>query len=355
MNRKYRILIVDDDKAVVRLLLEVLGDEYTIETAFSGEEGLQIVKVFHPDIILLDIMMPGMNGYEVCRTIRKDPKLAFIKILLLSAKSSLEERLEGYRAGANDYLTKPFDPSELVAKIQTLLQLKYSDEVNRLKDDLLILQSHETKTPLNSIMGFAKLLGLSDNLNAEEKRFVEYILESGKELLQNTQKTLLLCQLKKGVSLSLTSVMLNNIVEECIQTLETQISKKYLQFNLETPDNCITRLDVQLVSSAILNLLENAIQHSPSGSSVDIRFIENKSELGVIISDEGPGIQCENINDIFYPFSQENIWNHEKGLGISLAICKNIALLHGGNVLVENLPDKGAKFSFMVSRNLKEQ
>ena len=215
MNRKYRILIVDDDKAVVRLLLEVLGDEYTIETAFSGEEGLQIVKVFHPDIILLDIMMPGMNGYEVCRTIRKDPKLAFIKILLLSEKSSLEERLEGYRAGANDYLTKPFDPSELVAKIQTLLQLKYSDEVNRLKDDLLILQSHETKTPLNSIMGFAKLLGLSDNLNAEEKRFVEYILESGKELLQNTQKTLLLCQLKKGVSLSLTSVMLNNIVEEC--------------------------------------------------------------------------------------------------------------------------------------------
>jgi two-component system, sensor histidine kinase and response regulator len=253
MNRKYRILIVDDDKSIVRLLLEVLGDEYEIETAFSGEEGLKIVNVFNPDIILLDIMMPGINGYEVCRIIRKDPRLAFIKILLLSARSSLEERLEGYRAGANDYLTKPYDSSELQAKIQTFLQLKYVDEVNRLKDDLLILQSHETKTPLTSILGFAELLGESDNLNEEEKQFVEYILESGNELLQNTQKTLLLCQLKKGVELSLSSVKVNSIVKKCLQTLEKQISSKHIQINFEQSDNYITRLDIQLVSSAILN------------------------------------------------------------------------------------------------------
>ena len=354
MNRKYRILIVDDDKAIVRLLLEVLGDEYKIETAFSGEEGLEIVNVFNPDIILLDIMMPGMNGYEVCRIIRKDPSLAFIKILLLSARSSLEERLEGYRAGANDYLTKPYDSSELQAKIQTFLQLKYVDEVNRLKDDLLILQSHETKTPLTSILGFAELLGDSDNLNEEEKQFVEYILESGNELLKNTQKTLLLCQLKKGVELSLSSVKVNSIVKKCLQTLEKQISSKHIQINFEQSDNYITQLDIQLVSSAILNLLENAIQHSPVGYTIDIHITQNESETGFIISDAGPGIQCENIDDIFNPFSQQNIWNHEKGLGISLAICKNIALLHGGQVFVENLPEKGARFSFIVNRALKE-
>ena len=176
MNRKYRILIVDDDKIIIRLLLEVLGDDYKVETAFSGAEALKKVPSFNPDIILLDIMMPGMNGYDVCRAIRKDPGHTFIKILLLSAKSSLEERLEGYNAGANDYLTKPYQTAELQAKIQTFLQLKYSDEVNRLKDDLLMLQSHETKTPLNAIVGFAEILKQSKNLNAEEKQFIEYIL-----------------------------------------------------------------------------------------------------------------------------------------------------------------------------------
>ncbi|MBT4287160.1 MAG: hybrid sensor histidine kinase/response regulator [Deltaproteobacteria bacterium] len=354
MNRKYRILIVDDDKIIIRLLLEVLGDDYKVETAFSGAEALKKVTSFNPDIILLDIMMPGMNGYDVCRAIRKDPGHTFIKILLLSAKSSLEERLEGYNAGANDYLTKPYQTAELQAKIQTFLQLKYSDEVNRLKDDLLMLQSHETKTPLNAIVGFAEILKQSKNLNAEEKQFIEYILTSGNELLENTKKTLLLCQLTKGIELYLSTVPVVSIIEECIQVLGGKIRDKNIQIRFDQSGSYITRLDIQLVNSAILYLLENAIQYSPEGSTIDIHFTQNETETSFVISDEGPGIQCKNINDIFNPFTKENIWAHAKGLGISLAICKNIALLHDGDIFAENLPDKGARFSFVLSRTLIE-
>ncbi|MCZ6449819.1 MAG: response regulator [Deltaproteobacteria bacterium] len=121
MQRQSRILLVDDNPTNLAILAEMLGDEYRWEAATSGEEALEIAPDFQPDLILLDVMMPGINGYETCRRIRANPALRNVKIVMVSAKALVSERLEGYDAGADDYLTKPFDEKELLAKVRVYL------------------------------------------------------------------------------------------------------------------------------------------------------------------------------------------------------------------------------------------
>ena len=122
MAKKTKILIVDDDPMNLKFLKEILSDEYNIKAALSGEEALEIIFDFMPEILLLDIMMPGVDGYEVCKKVRASEKLANIKILLVSAKAMLNEKLMGYEVGADDYITKPFEHEELLAKIKIFIR-----------------------------------------------------------------------------------------------------------------------------------------------------------------------------------------------------------------------------------------
>jgi DNA-binding response OmpR family regulator len=122
MAKKTRILVVDDDPMNLKFLKEILADQYNVESALSGEEALEIIVDFVPEILLLDIMMPGIDGYEVCKRIRANKKLANMKILLVSAKAMLNEKLMGYEVGADDYITKPFEHEELLAKIKIFIR-----------------------------------------------------------------------------------------------------------------------------------------------------------------------------------------------------------------------------------------
>ena len=132
MTARYKILAVDDDQANLNIISEILSDDYELQTADCGESALEVARNYIPDLILLDIMMPGIDGYEVCRKLRSEPDLSKTKILFLSAKELLEDRLQGYDVGGDDYITKPFDEEELVAKIKVFLRLKYEEEIKTL-------------------------------------------------------------------------------------------------------------------------------------------------------------------------------------------------------------------------------
>ncbi len=132
MQDRYKILAVDDDLANLNIITEILSDDYDVKTAETGEEALAVVENIVPDLILLDIMMPGIDGYEVCKRLRSKEALVNTKILFLSAKEMLEERLLGYEVGGDDYITKPFDEEELLAKIRVFLRLKYEEEIKTL-------------------------------------------------------------------------------------------------------------------------------------------------------------------------------------------------------------------------------
>jgi two-component system sensor histidine kinase/response regulator len=156
--KQNRILIVGDNATNVAILEEILGDHYRLATAASGEEALRKASEFRPELILLDIMMPGTNGYEACRKIRANAALRHSKIIMVSAKAMVAERIEGYDAGADDYITKPFDEDELLAKVRIYLRLSYLEEVDKLKSEVLMLLNHETRPPLNNIIPVIEML-----------------------------------------------------------------------------------------------------------------------------------------------------------------------------------------------------
>jgi CheY-like chemotaxis protein len=157
MKSEHKILVVDDDPVNVDILREILEDKYSLAVARTGEEALDIATRFMPDLILLDIMMPGIDGYEVCRRIRASNWYKFTKIILVSAKAMTEERLEGYKVGADDYITKPFVEEELEAKIKVYLKLKSVEEVEKVKSEALArLESVVENMPIVAIKSFDK-------------------------------------------------------------------------------------------------------------------------------------------------------------------------------------------------------
>lgn len=149
MKEPHKILIVDDDSANLSIISDFLKDYYVVKTARNGEDALNMVELYRPDLVLLDIMMPGIDGYEVCRRIRANPKLADMKIIFLSAKEVLEDRLQGYKVGANDYITKPFSEEELLAKVKVFLKLKLEEEIESLNKILSSNDQSEVAKKIN--------------------------------------------------------------------------------------------------------------------------------------------------------------------------------------------------------------
>ena len=155
MKKTNKVLIIDDDTTNLSYLSELLGKKYTLEKADCGEEGLQKAESFKPDLVLLDIMMPGIDGYDVCKKLRAHKELSNTKVLFLSAKVQMAEKLKGYRVGGDDYITKPFDDDEVLAKIKVFLRLKYEEEVSNadpVPEEKLLTTFYQIKMDLSDII-----------------------------------------------------------------------------------------------------------------------------------------------------------------------------------------------------------
>ncbi len=344
MPLNQKVLIVDDARMNVKLLKKVLQDEYLIETAASGEEALQIIPEFRPDLILLDIMMPGIDGYEVCRRVRKEPQYRFTKIILVSAKSLVDDRLQGYEAGADDYITKPFDRKELEAKVRVFSQLKHEEELNQLKGDLLLLFSHETKTPLSVIIGLSEILQKTYNLGDDPDRHLKTISNKANQLLEFINKTSLICSLKSGIKLSKLFGSVTTHLKSATMMLEDTAAQKSVSFKLDILDDMSLFADWGIFDKALGFLLENALKFSPEGQTVTVKTEQTEERCVIRIMDQGEGIKKDWINNIFDEFAVQNIMHHQKGQGLSLAISRYIMELHNGTIGVESTPGNGATF-----------
>ncbi|MBU2512299.1 hybrid sensor histidine kinase/response regulator [bacterium] len=349
MQTNYRVLIVDDIPHNVEILETSLEDKYVLETASSGEEALEKIPKFRPDLILLDIMMPGIDGYEVCRRIKADDNLSYIKIILVTGKALVEERLKGYEVGADDYVTKPFVIRELEAKIKVFLNLKRSREIDQLKTDLLILFAHETRTPLNGIIGGSDLLMLDDSLDESVKQTVHLISESGKRLLDFIDKTMFLCELKSAPDLKRNQQSISFILNGIKTKLAKEAEDKHitLQFGNENED-VVFVADWVKIEKAIHYIVDNAIKYSKKDQEVLVTWEKNDQFVSLKIKDEGEGIPPNWIDKIFDEFAVKDIVHHQKGQGLSLAISKHILESHGGNITVISEPDKGSTFTLKI-------
>ncbi|MCP4676409.1 MAG: hybrid sensor histidine kinase/response regulator [Deltaproteobacteria bacterium] len=348
MSSRHKILIVDDDERNIRVLKRILDGDSIISSARSGEEALALITQFHPDLILLDIIMPGMDGYETCRRIRSDNRLSLIKIILVSGQGMVEERLKGYEAGADDYITKPFNNEELKAKVRVFLRLKRAEEVDRIKGDLITLFSHETKTPLSGIIGVSDLLREDPDLDERARESADLIFRSGGLLLDFVRKTSLLCELKSGIKLTPSDDSPMHHLRDAIAKTRDEAAKKNVTVSLQGDESIQVRADWEMIDTALGFILDNAIKFSPEERSVKVVTETNNGTCRIHITDEGEGIPPEWIDNVFDEFAIRDIMHHKKGQGLSLAISKHIMDLHGGAIEVDSSADHGATFTLSL-------
>ncbi len=347
MQTKFKVLVVDDDPLNIGILEEIIGDQYEMTSVESGEAALAILPRFCPDLILLDIMMPGIDGYEVCRHIRQNERYKFTKIILVSGKSLVAERLKGYEVGADDYVPKPFVAEELEAKIRVFLRLKHTEEMDQIKTELLMLFSHETRTPLNGIISMSEFLQSDSSLSEKVHGHINVITESGYRLLDFVEKASTLCNLKYNSKLSTqkesVAIHLKSALTIVEYNLENQNKKISLDFIVK--NNAELACDWNLVVKAFQFVLENAVKFSPDNGVITVELDADHSCCQVRITDQGEGIPPDWINRIFDEFAIRDILHHNKGLGLSLAITRYIMELHGGEINVKSEPGQGAAFT----------
>jgi signal transduction histidine kinase len=364
-----RILVVDDNADLRDYLVQLLRDRYTVETAVDGLAALAAARGRKPDLILSDVMMPELDGFGLLRAVRADPDLRDVSVILISARAGEESTVEGLEVGADDYLAKPFAARELLARIQTQIELAHHRrelaELNRLltginqelaratqaKTDFLSMMTHELRTPLNAIMGFSEVLieGKGGAVNERQMRYLRHIHDGGQHLLTLINDLLDLSKVEAG--------LLDVVPEPCdpvdlvstaITTLQQVAANKQVTLGLDPDHGAVPRLvaDPLRVTQALYNLLSNAIKFTPAKGRVSVSITQPGADrLRITVRDTGPGIPPEAIGNLFKRFSQlANARGAGPGTGLGLALTKQLVELMGGEVGVESTVGVGSSF-----------
>ena len=364
---KGRVLVVDDEPMNRALMMAIFEDVDDLELAYaaSGEEALTTATAFHPDLVLLDIMMPGIDGYEVCRRLRSDPRHRYIKILLVSAKAMPEERMVGYRAGADDYVVKPVDDEELLAKVRVFLRLGYTEEVaedlrvahqrveeaSKAKDAFVAMMSHEVRTPMNGILGSLEMLGRTP-LAAEQVELVHLMQRSVGALLRIVNDVLDFAKVESGrLELEHTPFDLQALLDEVAGLERGAAEAKGIRIATIVEPTIPKAVvgDPHRLRQVLLNLMDNGIKFTSQGS-VTLRCEPGgePDRVRIAVTDTGIGIPKRTVASLFDAFVQADSGTARRygGTGLGLAICKRLVELMGGTILVDSTEGKGTTFRF---------
>ena len=347
MNLKQKILIVDDNPININILQDILEENYELETVQSGEAALKIAPEFIPDLILLDIMMPGMNGYEVCKKMRKNSKLNGTKIIMVSAKTRLSERLLAYELGADDYITKPFDADELLAKVRVYLRLKTVEEVDNFKVELLKHLCKKTVNPINNIVD--PLISILDNDRDVPASIVEKVKKSyagAVNLQQLLKKVIVLNSIKSGsLRLNLIPGDLVSMVRKVIEELADNLKEKELTVHQRFPEKALVYMDKLEIKRVIKCILDNAVRFSKYKGRIIVEISEANDRFFLSVIDQGKGMDPELITKMFEGISSlreesqdENVslWN-----GLNLSLSHLIISMHNGAIKVDTIEGQG--------------
>ncbi len=348
-----KVLIVDDEPINVKLIEEILEyeKEFQYMSSTNGRDALSLMNSYNPDIVILDIMMPGLNGYEVCKAIKADKKHKFAKVLMVSGKAMIEERLEGYEAGADDYITKPFVDDELLAKLKVFSKLKKTEEIDELKTAILQLFSHETKTPLNGILLGSQLILDTPSVSEKVAEYAKLIKMSGERIHDLVRKILLLSSLRNNRQLNSSSKSVQKYLENIVNTTQSTHGPQ-LKITMNCPEDFSLNVDWKLFNEAFCAVVENGIKFSSNEMDIQLTATVNDSHAILSVKDHGVGIAPDITENIFDEFYSHHIDNHTKGTALSLAISKEIILLHRGELSVESALGKGSTFTFSLPAKL---
>jgi two-component system sensor histidine kinase/response regulator len=342
-----KILAVDDDDIDIITIEKLLGEDYDLKTAMTGEEALKIAVDFQPDIILLDNMMPGIDGGQVCRQIRADSGLRHTKIIMVSGKSMVSERIEAYQAGADDYITKPFNEDELLAKIRVYLRLKSVEEVDQFKTDVLTLLSHEARTPLNSLIAPAEMLMSEEEVDAEDKKLlIELVHSAANRLHRFFENAMLLSSLKSGKwQFNSEPADICEVVHDAVCGVATKAAERRVKIEEKYDSGRTVCLDRHEIKRVVTAILDNAVRFSPSGGNINVSVCCQNGDVCVSVIDHGEGIDSDYLPYVFDELSDSDIDHHSRGQGLSLAIARQIVKHHNGTISAESTKGSGSTFT----------
>ena len=354
MQIQGKILTVDDDPNNLTILKELLDDNYDLKAATTGEQALEIVQDFQPDIILVDIMMPGMNGYEVCRRLREHCTLKYTKIIMVSARAMVTERLEGYKAGADDYITKPFDGDEFLAKVRVYLRLKHAEETDQTPHEVTTTVIEKLRTPM--IVTKNIISNVIANVFGETNPILRQQLEIANDCMDYLERTIInfldISETHSGkVELQLTLFSMQSVVLEVINLLKQKMALRKIYLNTDMPtEELLVNADRQKIAKIIGNLIGDAIRVAHEGDSIYIRVKDLQNRIGVDVEGNGRGIESSEIDELFdRPVRiEEYVGSGRHSTDFELAVAKGLVELHGGRIWAENRPEGGIVFSFEI-------
>lgn len=349
-----RILIIeDDDMSRDMLARRLVRRGHDVSSAADGSTALEMIASEELDLVLLDIIMPGMNGLEALKRIRENNTIEELPVIMVTAKDQSEDIVKALENGANDYITKPVDFSVAMARIQTQLSLR---QLSRLKDEFLRMASHDLKNPLMIISLSAYNLSrqIPDNIEriADLKKHVANINESANVMTKIITDFLDFQAIEDGqLKLAPGSVDFNSIVREVAETNAGYANSKNIVMAYELDSGLPgVSADGARISQVIQNFVSNAIKFGPPDSRVVLRSLTQGKSIQFEVIDSGPGFTEEDLRKTFVKYAKlsNKPTGGEKSSGLGLAICKQLVELHGGEIGVRNNVDKGATFWFSL-------
>ncbi len=335
---KGNVLIIDDKEENLLLLEAILEPEgFKIFKSLDGRKGIEIAKKEPIDIVILDVLMPDLDGYEVCKILRKDFKLRFVPIIMLTALSGRVNNIKGLEAGADDFISKPVDDDLLIAKVKSLVNLKKSrDEVEKLRNELSSMIVHDLKTPVHSILSCCELIK-EEEVSEKVLKYVSLIEKSGDKLKKMISRFLDMAKIESGkLSLNLEKVNIVDVINMLIEEFDSIAKEKKVSFIFDTEDlksPLYLILDVEKIEEAFSNIIQNSFKFTPSGGEVKIHLEKDDDKVLIKFSDTGPGVP-ENLREKIFDKFVKTL-DSKGGSGLGLYITKGIVEAHGGKIYLD--------------------
>jgi len=361
INKTHNILIVDDNPMNLLLTSQVLENEgYLSRTAETGLSGIAAIEEEIPALILLDIMLPGMDGFEVCRIINKNEKWKEIPIIFLTANALTENLVEGFNAGGVDYITKPFEREELLVRVKNHLELAESKktilEMNKSRDKIYSIIAHDIRSPLSGILQTIDAIdqGYFDPCTEDFKELIHHLKIRTKETSTLLTSLLQWTHMQSDANqLQPKETDLKQVLESCVHLLEANARDKGIRIINEVRGNQVCWCDEVSMHTVFRNIISNAIKFTPLDGAITIRSEIKRNEILVSISDTGVGMSEDVIQTIFKKnqhFTSTGTAN-EQGTGFGLMLVKDFVNKNNGEIKISSQKQKGTIFTISLPIN----
>lgn len=369
MTKTSRVLVIDDDPIMRELATAKLADAgYATISAANGADGLARLRAEHVDLVISDIDMPGMSGFDVTRQIRGDKILAEVPVIVITGSEWPDAVELAFAAGATSFLAKPINWTLFTQAVRFVLKASNDQKELRasrdaaeagslFKDSLLSVMSHELRTPLNAIIGFGQILAEqfdreNDHLH---KEYADYIIDGGKRLLNSVSDMLLASDARSGpISLNDVDCNLDEIITGALAPLEKTLAGAQANVKRLIKDDALEICcDRALITKAIGKLIENSAKFSPPGVTITIGAARTKAgDLAILVRDNGPGISPERLKLVTQPFSQSDmsLRRSQEGLGLGLPLVSAVMQAHGGRLQMVSPPGEGVSAFVILPR-----